>query len=79
MRRLANTLGDVVDSAALLCGRSKGKPELLLLQGTREDAADVTGDPLAKLGIEIEQRDLDAARGEPPRGRGPETGNQQPR
>src|SRR6516165_4703571 len=39
-----------------------------------EDAADVTGDPLAKLGIEIEQRDLDAARGEPPRGRGPEAG-----
>ena len=34
----------------------------------------VTGDPLAKLGIEIEQRDLDAVRGEPPRGRGTEAG-----
>jgi len=39
-----------------------------------EDAADVTGDPLAKLGIEIEQRDLDPVRSEPPRGRGPEAG-----
>src|SRR6516165_10339279 len=33
-----------------------------------------TGIPLAKLGIEIEQRDLGAVRGEPPRGRGTEAG-----
>src|SRR5262249_58347099 len=39
-----------------------------------EDAADLARDPLAELGIQIEQRHLDAARAKPPRRRGTEAG-----